>query len=148
MSVPVRKKILLVEDDQATRGLLSTLLERTGYEVVATDSVQEGRALLENGHPDLLITDIRLGAFNGLQLIAMSSRPIPTIVTTGYPDPVLEAEARQSGAKFLLKPIDPNVLLDLWRTCWATQLTLDVPFKRIAAMRANTGLMRARRRSS
>ena len=113
VSALMRKKILLVEDDPATRGLLSTLLERTGYDVVATDSVQEGKALLEKGHPDLLITDIRLGAFNGLQLIAMSSRPIPTIVTTGFPDPVLEAEARQSGAKFLLKPIDPNALLTL-----------------------------------
>jgi DNA-binding response OmpR family regulator len=109
----MRKKILLVEDDEATRGLLSTLLERNGYDVVATDSVQEGKSLLEQGHPDLLITDIRLGAFNGLQLIAMSPRRIPAIVTTGFSDPVLEAEARQSGAKFLLKPIEPQVLLNL-----------------------------------
>lgn len=109
----MRKKILLVEDDEATRGFLSTLLERAGYDVVATDSVQKGKSLLEEGHPDLLITDIRLGAFNGLQLIATSSRPIPAIVTTGFPDLVLEAEARQSGAKFLLKPIDPDVLLTL-----------------------------------
>lgn len=109
----MRKKILLVEDDEGTRGFLSTLLERAGYDVVATDNVQQGKSLLEEGHPDLLITDIRLGAFNGLQLIAMSSRPIPAIVTTGFPDLVLEAEARQSGAKFLLKPIDPNVLLTL-----------------------------------
>ena len=109
----MRKKILLVEDDEATRGLLSTLLERTGYDVVATASVQEGKSLLEEGHPDLLITDIRLGAFNGLQLIAMSPRPIPAIVTTGFPDPVLEAEARQFGARFLLKPIEPAGLLTL-----------------------------------
>lgn len=109
----MRKKILLVEDDEATRGLLSTLLERTGYDVVATDSVQEGKGLLEKGHPDLLITDIRLGAFNGLQLIAMSPRRIPAIVTTGFADPVLEAEARQAGAEFLLKPIEPRVLLKL-----------------------------------
>lgn len=107
------KKILLVEDDEATRGVLSTLLERAGYVVVATDSVQEGKNLLEKGHPDLLITDIRLGAFNGLQLIAMSSRPIPAIVMTGFPDSVLEAEVRQAGARFLLKPIDPDVLLTL-----------------------------------
>jgi two-component system response regulator GlrR len=109
----MRKKILLVEDDEAARGLLSTLLERTGYDVIATDSVQEGKSLLEKSRPDLLITDIRLGAFNGLQLIAMSPRPIPAIVTTGFPDLVLEAAARQSGAKFLLKPIDPDALLTL-----------------------------------
>jgi DNA-binding NtrC family response regulator len=107
------KKILIVEDDEGTRGFLSTLLERTGYDVVATNSVQEGKSVLEEGHPDLLITDIRLGAFNGLQLLAMSPRRIPAIVTTGYPDSVLEAEARQAGAKFLLKPIEPSVLLKL-----------------------------------
>jgi DNA-binding NtrC family response regulator len=109
----LRKKILLVEDDNATRVGLSTLLKRAGYDVVATESVQEGRTVLESEPPDLLITDVRLGAFNGLQLIAMSPRPIPAIVTTGFPDPVLEAEARQFGAQFLLKPIDPAGLLSL-----------------------------------
>jgi DNA-binding response OmpR family regulator len=108
-----RKKILLVEDDDATRVGLSSLLERAGYDVVATESVQEGRSVLEGASPDLLIADVRLGAFNGLQLIAMSPRPIPTIVTTGFPDPVLETEARQLGAKFLLKPIEPANLLTL-----------------------------------
>ena len=109
----LRKTILLVEDDDSTRIGLSTLLERAGYDVVATESVQEGRSVLEDTAPDLLITDVRLGAFNGLQLIAMSPRPIPAIVTTGFPDPVLEAEARQFGAKFLLKPIEPAGLLTL-----------------------------------
>ena len=80
---------------------------------LATESVQEGRSVLEEASPDLLIADVRLGAFNGLQLIAMSPRPIPTIVTTGFPDPVLETEARQFGAKFLLKPIEPAGLLTL-----------------------------------
>lgn len=109
----VRKTILLVEDDLATRVGLSTLLERAGYEVVASESVQEGRSILEEEAPDLLITDVRLGAFNGLQLLAMSPRRIPTIVTTGFPDPVLEAEALQLGAKFLLKPVEPGNLLAL-----------------------------------
>jgi DNA-binding response OmpR family regulator len=109
----VRKKILLVEDDDATRVGLSSLLERAGYDVVATESLQEGRSVLDEGSPDLLIADVRLGAFNGLQLIAMSPRPIPTIVTTGFPDSVLETEARQFGAKFLLKPIEPANLLTL-----------------------------------
>ena len=109
----MRKKILLVEDDEGTRGLMSTFPGRAGYDVVETVSVQEGRSVLEKDQPDLLITDVRLGAFNGLQLIAMSPRPIPAIVTTGFPDPVLEAEARHAGAEFLLKPIDPKVLLAL-----------------------------------
>jgi DNA-binding response OmpR family regulator len=109
----MQNRILLVEDDDATRGGLSMLLERAGYDVVAADGVPEGRRVLEEARPDLLITDVRLGAFNGLQLIAMSRRPIPAIVTTGFPDPVLEAQARQCGAAFLLKPIEPAGLLIL-----------------------------------
>ena len=109
----MRKKILLVEDDDATRLGLASFLERAGYDVVATESVQQGKSAMEQDQPDLIITDVRLGAFNGLQLIAMSPRPIPAIVTTGFPDSVLEAEARQLGAEFLLKPIEPTGLLTL-----------------------------------
>ena len=109
----MHNRILLVEDDDATRGGLSRLLERAGYDVVAAIGVPEGRRALEAAPPDLLITDVRLGAFNGLQLIAMSPRRIPVIVTTGFPDAVLEAQAQQFGATFLLKPIEPAGLLML-----------------------------------
>ena len=37
----MRKKILIVEDDEATRGLLSTLLERNGYDVVGNPRLRE-----------------------------------------------------------------------------------------------------------
>ena len=63
--------------------------------------------------PDLLITDIRLDAYNGLQLILNSPHQIPTIVITGFADPVLEAEARRGGAAYLVKPVQPRDLLAL-----------------------------------
>ena len=80
---------------------------------VALTGVSEGQRVLDEAPPDLLIADVRLGAFNGLQLLAMGLRHIPAIVITGFPDPVLEAEARQLGATFLLKPIEPAGLLTL-----------------------------------
>lgn len=111
----MHNRILLVEDDAATRGGLSLLLERAGYDVVAADGVPEGRRVLEEAPPDLLITDVRLGAFNGLQLLirSLAGVSIPAIVTTGFPDAVLEAKARKFGAMFLLKPIEPAGLLML-----------------------------------
>jgi DNA-binding response OmpR family regulator len=105
--------VLIVEDDPATRNGLEMLLQRAGYEVLATDSVPEGRRALEEGAPDLLIADVRLGEFNGLQLIAMSGRPIPAIVVTAFVDPALEADARRLGAHYLVKPVTPGVLLSL-----------------------------------
>ena len=106
-------RVLVVEDDVATRNGLETLLQRAGYEVLATDSVPEGRRALEEGAPDLLITDVRLGEFNGLQLIAMSPRPIPAIVVTAFVDPALELDARRLGAHYLVKPIVTATLLAL-----------------------------------
>jgi DNA-binding response OmpR family regulator len=106
-------RVLVVEDDVATRNGLETLLQRAGYEVLATDSVPEGRRALEESAPDLLITDVRLGEFNGLQLVAMSLKPIPAIVVTAFIDPALELDARRLGAHYLVKPIEPATLLAL-----------------------------------
>ena len=49
----------------------------------------------------------------GLQLILNSPHAIPTIVITGFADPVLEAEARRGGAAYLVKPVQPRHLLEL-----------------------------------
>jgi DNA-binding NtrC family response regulator len=111
--IAMRHRILIVDDDDGMRIFLSTILERAGYDVVTAEGVQVGRRAMDEASPDLLITDVRLGKFNGLQLLAMNPRAVPAIVMTGYPDPVLEAEARQLGAPFLLKPIKPSGLLTL-----------------------------------
>ena len=58
---------------------------------------------------------MRLGAFNGLQLLVSSPRSVPAIVITGFADPVLESDARQHGAEYVLKPVTPSVLLDMIR---------------------------------
>ena len=50
-----------------------------------------------------MITDIRLGAYNGLHLVVARRTPIPAIVITGFPDSTLEAEARRMGAEFLVE---------------------------------------------
>jgi FixJ family two-component response regulator len=60
----------------------------------------------------MLIADVRLGSFNGLQLIATSALHIPVIVISGFDDVVLQAEARAMGADYLVKPVSPAALLD------------------------------------
>jgi len=107
------RTILIVEDDAAARVGLLVLLANAGYRTIGASTLKEGRELLAQHNPDLVIVDIRLGGDNGLQLIAMAPRPIPAIVLTGFPDASLEADARQFGADFLLKPLSPSALLDL-----------------------------------
>jgi DNA-binding response OmpR family regulator len=105
------RTILLVDDDGATRWGLVALLEEAGYTVIAVGTLQAGKQALIAENPHLMITDVRLGAYNGLHLIVARPTPIPAIVITGFPDPTLEAEARRMGADFLIKPVAPAELL-------------------------------------
>ncbi len=107
--------ILIVEDDAPTLSGLASVLENAGYTVIPADSYAAGQRALQTRAPDLLVVDIRLGEFNGLQLIATRPRPIPSIVITGYPDVVLERDARRFGAQYLVKPIAPQGLLAVVR---------------------------------
>lgn len=106
-------KILLVDDDPATMSGLVALLQNAGYDVIAVSTMQDARRALVRLAPDLLITDVRLGAHNGLNLLVVRPQPIPAIVITGFDDPVLEADARRMGAEFLVKPIAPARLVRL-----------------------------------
>ena len=107
------RKILIVDDDAATREFLSILLAEAGYDTVTAGNVPSALQVLAESEPDLLITDIRLDTYNGLHLVAMAPRVIPVIVMTGFADASLEADARRLGADYLLKPMDPSVLCEL-----------------------------------
>jgi FixJ family two-component response regulator len=78
--------------------------------------------------PDVLVTDIRLGEYNGLQLVVQAGtldRAPSVIVTSGYEDPVLAAEAARLGATFLRKPVQPSELIAL-----ITEMVKDRPAAR------------------
>ena len=106
-------KVLIVDDDKTTREGLAELLEESGYQTSAVGTFEEASRFLRSTPPDLLIADVRLGPFNGLQLVISSPRPIPAIIITGFADPVLESDARRRGADYVLKPVSPAKLLDL-----------------------------------
>ena len=108
--------ILIVEDDRAALGWLEELLGGAGYHVTGAASFEEAKRALAVDAPDLLITDVRLGAYNGLQLIfrARALNPqLPVIVMTGYSDAAIRAEAQRLEAAHLEKPIDSKALLSL-----------------------------------
>jgi DNA-binding response OmpR family regulator len=107
------RTILIVEDDEATRVGLLVLLAEAGYRTIGAANLKQATELLAQQNPDLMVVDVRLGGDNGLQLVAMAIQPIPAIVTTAFADPILEAEARQFGADFMVKPLSPKALLDL-----------------------------------
>jgi DNA-binding response OmpR family regulator len=108
-------KVLVVEDDAATRRGLFELLTEAGYACTAVESFHEAEQIAQTGSPDLLITDIRLGGYNGLQLVVRFP-DLPAIVMTGYADAVLERDAGNFGASYVRKPLKVNELLELVKT--------------------------------
>jgi DNA-binding response OmpR family regulator len=105
-------RVLIVDDDEACLSGMKQLVEMAGHEAVAVTTFEEGRRVLRHGAPDMLIADVRLGSFNGLQLIATSALNIPVIVISGFDDVVLQAEARAMGADYLVKPVSPAILME------------------------------------
>ena len=105
-------RVLIVDDDEACLSGMKQLLEMAGHEALVASTFEEGRRVLLSAAPDILIADVRLGSFNGLQLIATNAVNIPVIVISGFDDAVLQAEARAMGADYLVKPISPAALLE------------------------------------
>lgn len=104
-------RILVVDDDSATRQMMNAALSDCGYAVTTVGTLPRAIEALAQDPPDLVITDIRLNGYNGLQLLATSPTPIPAIVVTGYRDHAIEAEARQMGAEYFVKPFQlPDLL--------------------------------------
>jgi DNA-binding NtrC family response regulator len=115
MSMGTGLNILIVEDDQSTLSGWVELLRGAGYFVRGVSSYEEGRQELAM-MPDLLITDVRLGVYNGLQLLMrgrMMNPRLQAIVVTGYADQIVRREAVYLQAEHLEKPVDADRLLQV-----------------------------------
>lgn len=107
-------KILLVDDDEAIRTVVSEALRRDGHEVAAAGSVAEQTGLLASFAPDLLITDVILPDGNGLDVIPaiLAGNPgLPVIVLSAQNTLSTAVRATEQGAfEYLPKPFDLDEL--------------------------------------
>ena len=120
--MPTRRTVLVVYADAADRAQTVDLLEASGYDVMAAANFEQAKQLLASEDPDLLITDLRLGSYNGLHLVLRSRTDHPAmaaLVTSRFPDPVLEAEAAREHARFIVRPIADHELLEAITTMLA-----------------------------
>ena len=97
--------LLIVDDDPDTVDGLTELLVGAGFECEAALSFEAAKEAMRTSPPDVLVADIRLAAYNGLQLVLSRPRRTTAIVMSGFPDPVLESEALRMGASFIAKPV-------------------------------------------
>ena len=113
------RNILVVDDDAPLLDALERAFENAGEKsVVALSNFEAAKRTLRTARFDVLITDVRLGAFNGLQLavLAHDLHPdIQLIVFSGFDDTVLRQDAERLGATYLIKPVMISQLLQLIR---------------------------------
>jgi CheY-like chemotaxis protein len=128
-----RKRILIVDDDEALVELLSRRIEQQGYETLTAGTGRAGLSLAYRHLPDLVVLDLRLPDTDGLsvcQELADSPQTwsIPVIVLSGMERPDIVRRCRAAGCcYFVRKPYDPNALLVLIRQAIADAEPWDDP---------------------
>jgi len=111
-------KILLVEDNEMNRDMLSRRLERKGYEVVIAVNGQEGVELVSSTRPDLILMDLSLPIIDGWEATRRikadpATASIPVIALTAHAMAEDRAKATAAGCDdFDIKPVDLPRLLE------------------------------------
>ena len=107
-------RALVVDDDAQVAALAGRWLRSAGCEAMVASSFGDARVQIELCEPAILIADVRLSGFNGIQLGLLARRVRPDtriVIISGWDDPVLRREAGLLGATFLAKPLQAEQLL-------------------------------------
>jgi two-component system, OmpR family, response regulator ResD len=105
-------RILVVDDDPAVAAYVTTILERAGYEVYAAPDLAGAREVAVAQPIDVLVSDVVLGAVDGLDVeeAIRALRPtVRTLFMSGYGRPRYRTGAEDP---VLAKPFAPSDLLD------------------------------------
>jgi two-component system, chemotaxis family, response regulator PixH len=81
------KKVLVVEDSQSERELITLYLEQNNYQVIAANNAEDGMELAAKQQPDVIITDITMEGINGFEFCRLlkvypDTEKIPVIACT------------------------------------------------------------------
>lgn len=112
------KSVLIIEDDEASQFIFSTILDHSGYRTLSARSAEEAARLLAEDTADLVIMDIGLPHVDGFTLTERiradpRTQDLPVLVVTVhvFPDDVRRAE-NAGCTDFMAKPADPMDVLE------------------------------------
>jgi two-component system response regulator HydG len=110
-------KVLVVDDSEDTREILSRSLSAQGYGVLVASGVSEAVDLLDTKSVDIVITDLKMRGSSGLDLVKYAKqnlRNVAVIMITGYPSIETAVEAVRNGAEdYLTKPFTEEELMEV-----------------------------------
>lgn len=112
------KRVLVVEDDDAGRNIMSVLLLHAGYNVHSASDGQEAVTEMKRRHFDVVITDYRMPRLNGMEFLSLSRvewPDTPVVMVSGEDPDMSEAAVRRGAYAWLHKPYDPAILVEIVR---------------------------------
>ncbi len=116
---PAMKPIWIVDDDESIRWVLEKALARQNLAAASFSNAQDALAALQQGAPQVLVSDIRMPGETGLALLqaVKAAHPgLPVIITTAFSDLDSAVAAFQGGAfEYLAKPFDVDKAVELIR---------------------------------
>jgi DNA-binding response OmpR family regulator len=111
----LRGRILVVDDEPSARHGLEKLLRQEGFTVRVEADGAAALATVEEFHPDVVVTDLRMPRMNGMELLQQlrsQDRDLPILVATAYGEVQTAVAAMRAGADdYLTKPIDIDALV-------------------------------------
>jgi len=110
----MKKKILVVDDEEGLRLLYKEVLETEGYDVLIARNGKEAIQQLEEGKPDLIILDIVMPVMDGMEALGRivgRDRKIPVILNTSYTGYQQDFMSWAADA-YLTKSVDLSKLID------------------------------------
>jgi DNA-binding NtrC family response regulator len=111
-----KSKILIIDDDENIRRVVTTILRDKGYDVDTAQTGSEAISKSEQNTYDLMLIDIRLPDIDGVEVLARVHDTVPKIrkiMVTGYP--TLQnavAAANRNADAYLMKPFELDKMLE------------------------------------
>jgi CheY-like chemotaxis protein len=107
------KTILVIEDDEVARELMRMALDMRGYRVLTAEDGIQGYDEALKARPDLIITDIKMPAADGVHLVRRvrdtpELKETPILVTTGFGSGSATFALGQGATAYEPKPINPE----------------------------------------
>ena len=123
----MRRRLLVVDDDDTIRESLIGALTDDSTDVVAVDSAERALAVISSGGADVVLTDVRMAGLDGVELLRLVRERAPhldVVLMTAFDDmSTVVAAMREGAAEFLVKPLDLHELRRILSRVFDDRLT-------------------------
>jgi two-component system, cell cycle response regulator DivK len=123
----MKKKVLIIEDNEQNMYMLTYLLESENYEIIQAFNGTSGINAAKSNKPDIILLDIQLPEMDGYAVAVKLKeneelKNIPIIAVTSYAMPGDKEKAIESGATgYIEKPINPDTFISQMESFLTTE---------------------------